>query len=262
MMFRKNLSILALGAMLAATSFAARAQDKAAAFDIVGLRLGMTVDEAKAALLAHAADMNITEQRQRYAYSDGVNHGLRTEDFIYYLSGGRKLVDGNQWGDEGFTLYFSPPPGVARVVAMTRNLHNVPNPVTGEQYRDALSKKYGAPTQAASHALRWNFPAGRVGCIAGSGTYPLTAQKGILRYVFEGGVPSRFVVGQAKDLSDCASYLEYAVSLGASPAKFVTATMVDVEATARAELAANAWVAGLKAAAVKARESKGQGPKL
>jgi hypothetical protein len=259
---RAKLPILPLAVLAILANAPVRAEDRTPAFDIVGLRLGMTVDEAKAALKAYDPAIAINEHRQYYTYSDGVTHGLRSQDFVFYIDGSRKIVEGNQWGDEGIALYFSPTPDDQRVTYITRSQSNTPNPPTGQQYRDALIKKYGTPTDDSSGLLKWVFPAGKVDCTTGAGTYH-PSRGNFLKYIFNGGVPGKFQKSGVTDLSQCASYLEYGVGLGATaPASNVTAAMIDVEATVRGEIRAREWVAGLTEQARKAREAKGTAPKL
>lgn len=262
MKLRAKLSMLSLAVLAILTNVPVRAADRAPVFDIVGLRLGMTVDEAKAALKAYDPAITINEHRQYYTYSDGVTNGLRSQDFVFYIDGSRKIVEGNQWGSEGITLYFSPTPDDQRVTYITRNQHNTPNPPTGQQYRDALIKKYGTPTDDSSGRFRWVFPAGKVDCTIGAATYNPSRGK-FLKYIFNGGAPGKFIKRGITDLSQCASYLEYGVGFNAAgPASNMTANMIDVEATARGELRARKWVAGLTEKARKAREAKGKAPKL
>lgn len=251
---------LALAGILA--SFTAHAEDKAPGLDIVGLRLGMTVAEAKAGLKAYDPAAKIAEHRQYYSYSDGVNNGLRSPDFVFYIGMSRKIIEGNQWGDEAISLFFSPTSNDQRVTAIIRRQHNTPNPPTGLQYRDALIKKYGAPIDESSGRLRWEFPAGKVDCTVGVGTYSPTRGK-FLKYVFQGGVPGTFNKRGITDLSQCASSLEYALGFNLpGPASNVTATMIDVEGTARGEIRANEWIDAMTEKARKAREAKGKAPTL
>jgi hypothetical protein len=262
MKLRAKLSILSVAVLAILTNVPVRAEVQAPVVDIVGLRLGMTVDEAKAALQAYDPAITINEYRQHYTYSDGVTHGLRSQDFVFYIEISRKIVEGNQWGDESIALYFSPTPDDQRVTYLTRNLSNTPNPPTAQQFRDALIEKYGTPADESAGLLKWVFPAGRTDCTTGAQTYH-PSRGNFLKYIFNNGVPGTFQKPGITDLSQCASNLEYAVGLSAAaPASNVTAKMIDVEATVRGELRASEWVAGLTEQARKAREAKGTSPKL
>ena len=252
---RSTLVALAVRASLAAGA-PAEAEDA----DIVGLRLGMTVAEVKAALSAYDPAITIDEQWQYYSYGDGVNV-LRTEDFLAYINAHQQVISGDHWGSEGFSVFFSSPPEEARAVAVTRTLDNTPHPLTSQQFREALVAKYGAPASESSHEMRWLFPEGKVDCVLNSGSYHPTHDD-FLRHVFQGGVAGRMNNPQAKDLSDCAAYLVYRVGTGTFPASSVSALMIDVAAKATSELAANEWVNGLAEAARKTRESGAEAPKL
>jgi hypothetical protein len=207
----------------------------------------------------------VSEQRLYYTYSDGVNHGLKTDDFIWYISGAKDSSDGFKKRIDSFTLVFSSPPDEQRLVAIIRNYENYVTPPTTDEYRAALVDKYGAPSETPYGKQVWYFPAGTVNCVVG-GFSPL-GQKDILKTIFEnaqgGGVTTRLLNMSAKSLDDCASYLEYSVSpVPSEPATSVTATMVDVQSWARANLSANEWVEGLRRDAISKREGKSDKPAL
>src|SRR3546814_6567655 len=67
----------------------------------------------------------------------------------------RQVISDNQWGSEGISLFFSSPPGEARLVAIDRRLDNTPNPLTSQQFREALVAKYGTPASDDGQAMRW-----------------------------------------------------------------------------------------------------------
>jgi len=250
-----------VGALAVVAGLAAAAPAEAEDRDIIGLRLGMAVAEVKAALTAYDPAITIDEHWQYFIYSDGINHGLQTKAFLAYIDAYRQVISGNHWGSEGISVFFSSPPEEARVVAVTRTLDNTPDPLTSQQFREALVAKYGAPASESSHEVRWLFPEGKVDCVLNSGSYHPTHDD-FLQHVFQGGIAGRMNNPQAKDLSDCAAYLVYRVGTGSLPASSVTALMVDVAAKAGSELAANDWVDALAEAARKARESGATAPKL
>lgn len=142
---------LLLAAMLMLAHPHAHAAESATAFDMVDLRLGMTLAQAKKALLAYDPAMRITEERSHYVYGDGAGGTLKTPDFVAYINGDRKV---GASGSEGIALYFTPMPGDQKVVAIVRTLHNMPDPPTGRQYRDSLTKKYGKPVKAGESRER------------------------------------------------------------------------------------------------------------
>lgn len=229
-------------------------------FDIVGLKLGMTLPEVKSVLKDYGVDPNIQEHRQYYNYSDGVEH-FKTEDFVSY-------IDAMRSGDstDNLAIFFSPGPKGGRVVAITRTVNNRINPPTRSQYLDALKKKYGAPTAEDISTVQWDFPEGKQQCVVGAvGSY-MPTQPSILKKIYGANVGSRDGVlhnQKAKSLADCASYITYAMPSGdTSLATDVRAVMIDVAGTAEGELSANEWVASLAEQARKARAAKSVAPTL
>lgn len=233
-------------------------------FDIVGLRLGMTPEEALQAMRAHGVKQStINESRQVFSYGDGLE-SFKTKDFIHSLVGMvDEFVDGKRRTDT-FNLYFSPPPEGGRVVAIRRVIENQVDPITGDEFRNALVGKYGEPLERDAHALRWLFGPGSQNCAGG---YGYTEKTSMVRSVYR-SAGNRIYLDQfnnrkVKSLDDCANTLQYTVrALSDRPAKWVEAIMVDVQGAVKAEQAANAWVASLAAEAVARRKGQGKGPKL
>jgi hypothetical protein len=233
-------------------------------FDIVGLRLGMTPEEVRQALRAHGVEeARIVEERRAFAYSDGME-SFQTNDFVAKIVGGlRDFVGGKERADS-FTVYFSPPPEGGRVVAIRRLIENQADPVTGDQFRDALVGKYGQPTERDASALRWLFGNGSKNC---TGSYGYTEKASMVRAVYRSTgnriFTDQFNNPKVKSLDECANTFQYMVrALSDHPAKWVEAVMVDVQGSVKAEQAANAWVAGLAAEAAARRKGQGKGPKL
>lgn len=232
----------------------------------------MTADEARAALSAIDPKIRIEEQQRHMLYTDGVE-AHRTEPFLYSITGSHDIADetgrSRRWA-QSVRVYLSPPPGNGRVVAVERVQTGMPNAPTGAQYRDALIQKYGTPSFSQLGVNRWDFPSGKVQCLlkpsdfgqAGrSETVGAAMMRGL--FVFKGQTMTDTLRSQkAKDLSECASFLEYKIGPDTTPVQMVSAHLVDVVGIAEAEIAANAWVAGLAAQARKARESKVKGPTL
>lgn len=233
-------------------------------FDIVGLRLGMTPEQARQALLTHGVEeARIVEQRGAFTYSDGME-SLQTKDFVRKISGGlRAFVDGKERSDS-LVVHFSPPPEGGRVVAIWRLIENQADPLTGDEFRNALVGKYGEPLERDASALRWLFGPGSQNCAGG---YGYTEKTSMVRSVYR-SAGNRIYLDQfnnrkVKSLDDCANTLQYTVrALSDRPAKWVEAIMVDVQGAVKAEQAANAWVASLAAEAVARRKGQGKGPKL
>src|SRR3546814_13287504 len=104
-------------------------------------------------------------------------------------------------------LFFSSPPGEARLVAIDRRLDNTPNPLTSQQLREALVAKYGTPASDDGQALRWLFPEGKVECVINSGAYSPN-QTDFMHNVFHGGVAGHMHKQQHKDWNGRASWRE------------------------------------------------------
>src|SRR3546814_1208502 len=99
-------------------------------------------------------------------------------------------ISNNEWGAEGISLFFSSPPGEARLVAIDRRLDNTPNPPTSQQSREALVAKYGTPASDDGQPMRWLFPEGKVDCVINSGAYS-SNQTDLLHHVFHSTVAGR-----------------------------------------------------------------------
>lgn len=247
---------MALLVLLSGTTFAASAD----AFDIVGIRLGMTPEQTLTALRAHRVkESTIDVSRQVFQYSDGLKHDYKTPDFVYMVVAAKDdIVDGKRRTDT-FNLFFSPPPQGGRLVAISRVIANRIDPTTNGQFLDALVAKYGEPTERQAGLYRWLFGDGTKACR----DYNLPdAKKGILRDVYI-GFPDRFRNAQVKSLNECANQLQYSVgSMADQPATRVTAYMTDVQSWVKAEHATNEWLSSLAAEAAAKRKAQGQGPQL
>lgn len=250
----------ALIAALAAGS-AASAEGKVSAVDIVGLRLGMTPEEAKAALLAHDPELMLQEQRMYFSYSDG-EKSHKTEPFLATINARRRDAL------EVFTIELSPPPAGGKVVSIKRQQKFGSNAPTLRTYRDALVDKYGPPLPPddrnlqGSSILVWEFPDGGIRC-SPFGTGPSARERYIGEYLdmqFRAG-------GAQRDPSQCRSYVAYNIGIigtaDDTPTRNVSAYMVDIPAAIATFHASNEWVAGLKDAATQERVGRSStAPKL
>lgn len=232
-------------------------------FDIVGLKLGMTEPEVIAAIKAHDPTLKIESQQSTYTYSDGVQQ-FQTAPFLSQIST-RQTASTSTVG--GLVILFTPPPKGGRVWAIERKESITGNPPTAKQYAAALKQKYGAPTAISSDdiLLAWDFPAGKPNCVPRDPSRPAFP---VLRPTQDADVGFSLRMWQQKkiapaDLSTCASRLHYILSTtnGQAISSF-QAIMYDVGIFAAANDAANREVNALVDKARKARESKGQTPKL
>jgi hypothetical protein len=250
-------SILALTALL----FAGAAHSQQPAFDILGLRLGMTEGEAVAAIKARNSALKITSVKSAFGYSDGVEQ-FQTEPFLSRVEA--RSVPTSIKAD--LVLYFTPPPQGGRVWAIERDERIEGDPPTVEQYAAALKQKYGTPTAVSPGGahLAWDFPAGRPNCIPRPPDRP-----GFPAFRPSGSDDLGFLLNlwqQRKlapaDLSTCASRLHYVLSSNGPVVASFYASLIDVPAFAASNAAANREVDALEERARKARESKGRTPAL
>lgn len=245
-------------------------------FDIVGLRLGMGYNDAMKALKAHGfQESSIEETRMSYFYSDGLKHDYRTEEFVFLMSGViLEIVDGKR-REDAFNLFFSPPPEGGELVGVYRSLTNEVDPITNEQFREAVIAKYGEPAVNDAGVVNWKFGRGGMNCVSrtnkGIGLPLLSGNTGkresILDLVFrKAGSQYRldqFKTNRVTSLEDCASMLEYSIGgMGARPAIRINAQMIDVRSWVKAELAAGEYVEALRQKVTKAREAQSSKPRL
>ncbi len=232
-------------------------------FDIVGLRLGMTVEDARAAMLKHAPSMQVTDKTLHYTVHDGVKQHP-TPTFLAEIVGVRseRLAQ-----TERITLYFSSPPQPQRLIGVHR-LAELPNPATHEQLMDTVIGKYGPPDDSRTTG-RPRFPQsfltwaekGHPQC-----SRPSTKLKaGIDVPVLVLDALQKYAHAQRQgiapaDLSQCGAALRFEAS-GEPVRQFVT-RMTDTGNWLSTLQATAAWVSGLEADAKKARMAKGDSPKL
>lgn len=242
-------------------TLAASACAQAPAFDIAGLRLGMTQDEAIAALEAFEPEMDLTLLEGYFNYTDGVSH-FQSDSFPSEIRGTRP---GSRFGNE-FILRFTPPPNGGRLWLIDRREEISSNFPSLAQYGVALRQKYGEPAIASNEGLQfaWNVPAGGPACLRDR-LNPVSSYYQPRRHtdlLFRLSYMQQ--VGQAPaDLSTCALQLHY--QLGSANNQVVqnfNAIMIDVAGFTVANDAANEWVKGLEAEARRKREGEGKAPKL
>ncbi|MDR2195897.1 MAG: hypothetical protein LBE50_04760 [Gallionellaceae bacterium] len=236
---------------LAMASVPAAAQS---AFDVVGIRPGMTEAEAMAALKAHRPGMQVQKRNMRYDFRDGVQTHY-TAEFLHEVW---VRYDDAQ-GREDFRLYFSPLPSASRVVGLMRTVA-LKAPPTREQLIAQLNQKYGAPTVTSKDNMAWG-EAGKPMCWR---TNPKATSIGdgsgdILSSLLDrNGKPRGAWV--PKDLSQCGVAV-YAQMSG-EPVFSLMMKMADYGLWATTQEKANAWVQQQQENAVKERLSKGAAPKL
>lgn len=233
-------------------------------FDIVGLTLGMSQDQALAALEAHDANLDIVINESYFTYSDGVEQ-FETDSFVARIDA---RIPGASQPLPHFSLFITPPPQGARVWAVARREQITSAQPTQEQYAQALVQKYGAPAGVSrgGAAMSWDFPAGRQSCVRDPRDegYPAfrpgRSNDSDLMAILRAGQQGKRVPA---DLSTCASQLYYLLgTVNGQVISSFEAYLVDVAAYAAAETAAGEHVDRLEADAKKRRESGSQVPRL
>lgn len=227
---------------------AAMALDLATA-DIAGLRIGMTADEAEAALRKHAADFRIQRYEISYQYSDGAVN-FETPSILSRISATRLLYPGVPGTSDNFLLVFFGLPGEEVVTALSRSVGGLRNPPTRADFLKSLSAKYGQPTVAFAgnqYATWLADPRKKQECFS------------MLNGVSEISSPLMETT-QLQDFSNCASMVRYSVS--ADPVTGFFAELVDAERIVASYDEVLGWIDALEAEAVRKREANAELPTL
>lgn len=224
-------------------------------FDVVGVRPGMTEAEAMSALTAHRPGMRIQKRNMNYNFRDGVQQ-INTESFLHEVW----VTYDDAQGREDFRLYFSPPPSASRVVSVSRSV-SLKAPPTQAQLSSQLTQKYGAPTVTGKNYADLNLTWGESGkpmcwrsnpkaTVIGDGQGDVTDY--LRKEQAKGRVPN--------DYSQCG--VAVAANLVGEPVRQIVVRITDYGAWATTQQKAKDWVEQQRQDAVKARLSKGDGPKL
>jgi hypothetical protein len=244
--------------------------------DIVGLRLGMTVDEAREAIRKYNPDLKIQPPVEKVLQYRVGNETRKTDPFVSYLF----AVSGKKQKDDIY-VFFSFPPGEPRAVAITRLHNNFDPPIPRETYYKALVEKYGEPSAAqkdrhGDEARRqywhqWHVGRDKVQCAPNfDGGRDVEGQFGSLsaRAVERGEVLKRITDGstgkmrnaEAGDPSDCATLLTY--ELNYDPLFAAMGALVDIAGAAESERRMSQWLEELARHGDKRTPTAAGSPKL
>ncbi len=250
---------LALAALLcSATSL------QAAPWDIVGIKLGMTEQEALAAIKAHSPQAQVTTNSLKFTYHDGAKQ-QETESFKSGL-----VVRVPKTGQDGETIQveFSAPPLEQRVISLRRTLSSYADPPALERMISTVTQKYGKPTTESKYGIGhvttqfgWaeanRKPCGKVdkGLLL-----PPVSQAPNLRW-YE--LQQRNKLAPA-DPTQCSPVLQAKLTTAPGGSSVVTMEfqMTDPGHGVAAMQATAKWLADLEAQARKARLNSGDAPKL
>lgn len=140
--------------------FSAAAAGPAPDWDIVGLKLGMTPAQARAALLAHASKAEISDTTRQFTYNDGV----RDQALPGFLASITARQGATLTKSETLEVMFSAPPMEQRVIRVIRHVAMVDDPLPMERAMETVTQKYGKPpklrvaSDSRGNVLRWDEP--------------------------------------------------------------------------------------------------------
>jgi hypothetical protein len=251
--FARAATVLAM--LAAATPAAASSAD----WDIFGLRLGATEAEARTVLAGYDPNGKISAHESNYSYSDKVTRH-RSPSFLDQLV----LQVTKLAIHQPLRVWFSGPNEEVRVVAVTRQETNLPNPSTYADFRKSLEAKYGPPTGQAGSMLVWE-EAGKPSCIRTSygislGEFP----KLLMGHTTMDKAAASLDANKGQDplpadLTTCGTVVFYG---GGDPVTSFSGGLLDLGAIMKSFYGRNAWVAGLEAEAIRQREGQSQVPRL
>ncbi|MBX3706771.1 MAG: hypothetical protein KF911_09040 [Pseudomonadales bacterium] len=220
-----------------------------ASTDIAGLRAGMSVDEAEAALRRHAADFTITRHEITYGYSDGAVQ-YETPPILSRVMAKRLYYPGVAGTQDNFLLVFFGLPGEEVLTAMHRSVSGLRNPATRADFLKSLVAKYGEPHVA----------------FAGNqyATWLADPRRPEVCFTMQNGVSEisspLMETSQRQTFDDCASMVRY--SVGSDPVTGFYAELIDLEGIIATHEAVQAWIDGLEEDAVRKREANAELPSL
>ena len=207
-------------------------------FDIAGLYLGMSPEEATAAIQAYDPSIAIKQDAINFTYNAlGKRH--RTDSFVHYMGG---TVPG---GSVSLEVRLSYPPEPLKVVAISRGHRQQVEPLSQAMYVESLIEKYGPPArdsgsvtngQRVERTLEWPFGSGTVQCLPDGAEVQSTPP--ILDRI-----QRRLPNPTPESVESCISMLRYV--LRGDPVTQASGGMFDVPAAAKAEFANQAWIQSL-----------------
>ncbi|MDO9600239.1 MAG: hypothetical protein Q7J47_21170 [Azoarcus sp.] len=237
-------------------------------WDIVGIRLGMTEQEARAALAAHSAQAQISGRTLKFMFNDGAKQ-QETPDFLATI---QAQIPGppNTSDTESIKLELSAPPLEQRVIGVRRVVTSYQNPPPLERVVEALTQKYGKPVdyRTLGMGVKSTFAgwteAGKTACglqpgkgisLPGASQSPNDLKK-FYQWQQQKLAPA--------DLSKCSALLLAKMDYreGGSSVNTLVVEMNDYGYLLQALEATAKWLSETEAEARKARLNSGAAPKL
>jgi hypothetical protein len=236
-------------------------------WDIVGVRLGMTEQQARAAIQAHSARAQITERTLKFTFSDGARQ-VETPAFLATIQVHIPAPPGTM-DNENLKIEFSAPPTPQRVIGVRRDVAMWSNPPSVDRMLDSLTQKYGKPQAFTLGGLPkagradW-AEAGKSVCGQQPGkplVMPSVSQSPRDLRLYQQWQQQRLAPA---DLSNCAARLAANLTIkeGGSSVVSLMTEMNDYAYMLPALQASAKWLAEQEADARKARLNSGATPKL
>jgi hypothetical protein len=119
-------------------------------WDIVGIRLGMSPEQVRAALSEHAPKAEVSESRRQFTFNDGVGQ-QQLPDFLGSITARLGAATsalarpGSSGNAETLDVMFSAPPMEQRVIRVIRTLVLQDDPPPLERALASVTQKYGTP---------------------------------------------------------------------------------------------------------------------
>ncbi|HWH73523.1 MAG TPA: hypothetical protein VNV16_04610 [Methylibium sp.] len=108
-------------------------------WDIVGIRLGMNPQQARAAMQVHAPKAEITENTRQFSFDDGV----KQQALPAFLGSIMATVGATPSRSETLEVMFSAPPMEQRVIRVIRTVTMQDDPIPMDRAMALVSQKYG-----------------------------------------------------------------------------------------------------------------------
>lgn len=230
-------------ALLAAGS--ARAEIAPSAFEVGGLRFGLSPAEAEAAIKAYDSRMVVSTEKAQHRFRLAGGKTISSDPFVRAVGG---QIHG---GDLKLTAVFPASQKVGGMIAAERYERDKSRSRPRAEYRALLIEKYGPPDAERTDTLGGSDD--RLHMIwKGKGVqcHPRAERLSTSRPVLEQIADKQGVmqVAEAKDTADCAALLVY--SLSYDPLFAADGRMIDIARAVEAERDVDAWMRAEAAAAL------------
>lgn len=237
-------------------------------WDIVGIRLGMTEQQARAALQAHSKQAQVDDRLLKFTFHDGA----RQRESPGFLATIQATIPGppGTADTETIKIELSPPPREQRVIGVRRALSSYANPPSAERVLASLEQKYGKAGRTATFGMGMKNTVadwaedGKPACGTRPGQpafMPPPSQAPAELRKYRQWQQQKLAPA---DLGSCSARLHADMTImhGGSSVVALVVEMVDAGAMLPALEATERWLAEMEAAAKKERLGSGATPKL